>query len=755
MDDQGQKDRVYFGSLERDAVAYAKRKREEEEDNAQDSGTSRLLDISESTRPDLPGASIDLDSIDEAIDEKEDKLLTDDALETRRRAMAEFDRRRLARSIAVPTDDTRVKETLRQHGHPICLFGEDAGDRRNRLRYVLSKMAVEQKASESGGQTTPLSSGLAVEDKSGEISGEVSEGDEEQEEFYTEASDSLLQARQAIARFSLFRAQNRIAQQRENCNVDLANIRRLRQDLTTSLASYTIAGSQIGDARPMSRAVFTNDSRRLLTSSWSGTIKLWDIPECNMLRSYRGHTDRIGGLSLHPQAGERGESVVDFASGAADNNIFLWSLGKETPIGSLKGHQSRVVNVDHHPSGDYLGSASFDGSWRLWDISTERELLLQEGHSRELFALRFQCDGSLIATGGLDGIGRVWDMRSGRSIMVLEGHAKEIFAMDWSPNGFQIATGSADNTIRIFDLRKLATIQQIPAHKSIVTDVRFFHARNINPGHFDDMSDAESKMRLCDGQYLASASNDGLINIWTAGDWKLQKSLAGHVGKIMGLDIACNGDYIASVGYDKTFKIWSPEEIDSELWNEVFAGETASQFDSFILEELAIHSQRHAEATSGVEQEGADLPGGLVAEQGALRDSQHTPEQTRPVSSNLHPSPRSKICGSKITLGISDLASFVEDNATFVDKSAAIVDVMNFNSDRVISGLYPRRMGKTTFLQTLASFLGIIDEMPQDQRKQHFAKCAIYEFHREFFDANFAKYPVIMLDLKACYETKF
>ncbi|PIA15239.1 putative pre-mRNA splicing factor [Coemansia reversa NRRL 1564] len=461
--------------------------------------------------------------------------------------MAEFDRRRLARSIAVPTGDAQVKEDLRQHGHPICLFGEDAGDRRNRLRYVLSKLAVEKRASEI--------------DRSDEISSEVSEGNDEQEEFYTEASGSLLQARQTIARFSLSRAQCRIKRQRDDSKVDLARIRRLRQDLTKSLTSYTIAGSQIGDARPMSRVIFTRDSQRLLTSAWSGTIKLWDIPGCNMLRSYRGHTNRIGGLSLHPQAGERGELVADFASGAADNNIFLWSLEKETPVGSLKGHQSRVVNVDHHPSGDYLGSASFDGSWRLWDIATERELLLQEGHSRELFALRFQCDGSLVGTAGLDGIGRVWDMRSGRSVMALEGHAKEIFALDWSPNGYQIATGSADNTVRIFDLRKLTTIQQIPAHKSVVTDVRFFHARNINLGNFDDMTEAESQMRLCDGQYLASASNDGLINIWTAGDWKLQKSLAGHVGKILGLDIAGDSSYIASVGYDKTFKIWAPEEM--------------------------------------------------------------------------------------------------------------------------------------------------------------------------------------------------
>ncbi|KAJ2821224.1 hypothetical protein IWW50_004728 [Coemansia erecta] len=199
------------------------------------------------------------------------------------------------------------------------------------------------------------------------------------------------------------------------------------------------------------------------------------------------------------------------------------------------------------------------------------ELLLQEGHSREVFALRFQCDGSLVGTAGLDGIGRVWDLRSGRSIAELEGHAKEIYGLDWSPNGYQLATGSADNTVRIFDLRKIASVHQIPAHKSMVTDVRFFHSTGIQsstPTNNEDMDTSgdtddgvSMQKRLRDGQYLATASNDGLINVWTAGDWKLQKSLAGHVGKVLSVDIARDGSYIASAGFDKTFKLWASDDV--------------------------------------------------------------------------------------------------------------------------------------------------------------------------------------------------
>jgi U4/U6 small nuclear ribonucleoprotein PRP4 len=68
-------------------------------------------------------------------------------------------------------------------------------------------------------------------------------------------------------------------------------------------------------------------------------------------------------------------------------------------MATLQGHEARVGRVAFHPSGNYVGSASYDGTWRLWDAEKQKELLVQEGHSREVFALAFQDDGSLAASG--------------------------------------------------------------------------------------------------------------------------------------------------------------------------------------------------------------------------------------------------------------------------------------------------------------------------------------------------------------------
>lgn len=65
----------------------------------------------------------------------------------------------------------------------------------------------------------------------------------------------------------------------------------------------------------------------------------------------------------------------------------------------MSGHSGRVARVAFHPSGSFVGSAGFDGTWRLWDVAKGKELMAQEGHSKEVYALAFQDDGALAASG--------------------------------------------------------------------------------------------------------------------------------------------------------------------------------------------------------------------------------------------------------------------------------------------------------------------------------------------------------------------
>ena len=52
--------------------------------------------------------------------------------ERRAEVLAEFERRKRARQITVPTDDAEVKAGLRNLSEPITLFGEGPAERRER-----------------------------------------------------------------------------------------------------------------------------------------------------------------------------------------------------------------------------------------------------------------------------------------------------------------------------------------------------------------------------------------------------------------------------------------------------------------------------------------------------------------------------------------------------------------------------------------------------------------------------------------------
>ncbi|KAJ2770553.1 hypothetical protein IWQ56_002120, partial [Coemansia nantahalensis] len=82
-----------------------------------------------------------------------------------------------------------------------------------------------------------------------------------------------------------------------------------------------------------------------------------------------------------------------------------------------------------------------------------------------------------------------------------------------------------------------------------------------------------------------------------------------------------------------------------------------------------------------------------------------------------------------------------------VDKSVAILDIMT-SGDPVVSGLYPRRMGKSLFLGLLQDFLAVVATIPYKERRSTYKKYVIYEEDRTFFRNNMSRYPVFKLDLK-------
>lgn len=437
--------------------------------------------------------------------------------------------RRQMRNIVVPVIDSEVRTLLRQMGEPITLFGEKEMERRERLRKLLATMTEDQ--------------AQALAETAEEAQHPLATLPPPKELFYTEGSEDLKAARIRIAHWSLQRASARITaekQHRESATKE-EEVQAAEQ-LEQRVKSIVHQTSEVGDERPISSCQFSSDGELLITSSWSGNVKIWSIPSCTTKLTIKAHPDRVTGVACHPSmtAANEMDCGLAIASGSTDRTAKLWSADGKL-IRTLEGHTDRLGRVAFHPLGRYLGTASFDMTWRMWDIETGSCLLEQEGHSRAVYSVAFHKDGALAASAGMDAYGRVWDLRTGKSIMLLEGHVKGLLAVDFSPNGYHVATGSEDHTAQVFDLRKKGSLAVLPGHNSLLSQVRF---------------------EPIAGKYLLTSGYDNVSKIWCGKKFKLTKTLAGHEGKVMASDISPVGsDVIATGGYDRTLKLWSPDEF--------------------------------------------------------------------------------------------------------------------------------------------------------------------------------------------------
>ena len=432
----------------------------------------------------------------------------------------------------------------------MTLFGEGPSDRRDRLRELLTEQAED--ADEDG-------EGNALMQDADQADGGPGEQDEE---FYTEGTTDLLEARKAIARYSLPRAKDRITNQKLESSIPLRMHVKHRKGIKARLAQFELFGTQIAGERPVSLVRFSPNGETIAAGNWTGGVKLISVPNLDESKTLRGHKDRVGGISWYPDATVSGSTVspesVNLATSGGEGDIHLWNLVQETPLSTLSGHSGRVCRVDFHPSGQYLASASFDTTWRLWDVSTTTELLLQEGHSREVYALSFNTDGSLLASAGLDSIGRIWDLRTGRTVMILDKHIKDIYALDWSHDGHRVLSGSADGFVRCWDLRMVREAGAIGANKGGVSDLRWYKGADcLAAPEKDERGDVQPKTT---GTFFISGGFDKNVQIFSGDDWTLVKTLSGHSGNVLGADISRDSKWITSCGHDRTVKLWGRDD---------------------------------------------------------------------------------------------------------------------------------------------------------------------------------------------------
>lgn len=236
-------------------------------------------------------------------------------------------------------------------------------------------------------------------------------------------------------------------------------------DTETGQQTHTLAAH----AAEVIAARLSRDAQQLLTASFDGTARVWDLRA-----SCSGAAAALAPGAVHELRGHEAElssCVWNFdnmliASGSLDGSARVWDLRRPTEAWqTLLGHRSdaEVLDVCFDAAGRRLATAGSDGTAIVWctklaagdhrtatEATGGRQLARMRGHRDEVSRVCFNAAGNLLLSASADRTACLWCTRTGRMAQMLGGHTQEVFGGAFSYAGDAVVTVSKDNTCRVW-----------------------------------------------------------------------------------------------------------------------------------------------------------------------------------------------------------------------------------------------------------------------------------------------------------------
>jgi WD40 repeat protein/serine/threonine protein kinase len=201
---------------------------------------------------------------------------------------------------------------------------------------------------------------------------------------------------------------------------------------------------------------FNSDGTQLVTGGEDGIVRLWSVPENELLASVELGPE-VTQLVLNP------DNTLIAAAG--DNGVITLLDGQSLEVQDrLEGHEGSVYALAFHPDGQTLASGGTDQVIRIWSIAdAETEPRTLTGHTNWIWSLNYSADGALLASTGFDMMVRVWNVSQDYApFRTLQGHTNFVRSVRFSPNGRILASGGDDGRVIVWDLLTGNPLSAIP-----------------------------------------------------------------------------------------------------------------------------------------------------------------------------------------------------------------------------------------------------------------------------------------------------
>lgn len=228
---------------------------------------------------------------------------------------------------------------------------------------------------------------------------------------------------------------------------------------------------QTGHTQSVNALAFSPDNRWLASGGKDNVIKIWDLTNGNVLRTFHGHSSNINALAVSDdgQVLASGSGNVkddrDFGIfikggvvGGEDNTVRIWNVqtGREAQV--LRGHQLPVGAVAFSHDGRSLTSVSGD-SVRMWDVAAGTESGSQKAKYEKSGGEKL---GSLSVFGS--------SKQEKQQQQRFKNFRQSASKIAVSANGQTAAIGQPDKAIKIYDAQSGRELRELPFKASPQTE---------------------------------------------------------------------------------------------------------------------------------------------------------------------------------------------------------------------------------------------------------------------------------------------
>ncbi|KAL2102993.1 hypothetical protein ACEWY4_002161 [Coilia grayii] len=172
-----------------------------------------------------------------------------------------------------------------------------------------------------------------------------------------------------------------------------------------------------GHSRTVFHCLFTQDGQLLVTSSEDTTIRVWKwrTGECVVLQ---GHTESVRRFALLPPASSSSSSSSHLLSWSFDGTVKVWDMVLGAKLQDVPAHRGAILSCDISPDGRRFSTASADQTAKVWSCESWDLVFTLSGHKDCVRSCRFSGDGRRLATGDDNGEIRLWNMLDGTLLKV-------------------------------------------------------------------------------------------------------------------------------------------------------------------------------------------------------------------------------------------------------------------------------------------------------------------------------------------------